>query len=45
MAELATLRNVLVHLFWKVDNRRVIQILKDDLPSVKEFWRLIGSLL
>lgn len=43
MAELARFRNVLVHLYWKVDDRRVLQVLKNDLGTIREFMRSIAQ--
>jgi uncharacterized protein YutE (UPF0331/DUF86 family) len=42
MSDFAKFRNVLVHLYWKVDDRRVIQTLKEDLPAIDEFLREIS---
>jgi uncharacterized protein YutE (UPF0331/DUF86 family) len=37
MSDFTKFRNVLVHLYWKVDNKRVINILKHDLYRIEEF--------
>lgn len=43
MADLAKFRNVLVHLYWKVDNSRVVQILKNELGSIDEYLKTIAN--
>ncbi len=37
LSEMAKFRNLLVHLYWKVDNKRVIEIAQNELGSFKEF--------
>jgi uncharacterized protein YutE (UPF0331/DUF86 family) len=44
MAELARFRNVLVHLYWKVDDSRVLQNLH-KLQPVEAYLRSIATLL
>lgn len=43
MSDLAKFRNVIVHLYWKVDNLRVIQILKNEMDSINEFLNTISD--
>jgi len=37
MSRFAKFRNLLVHLYWKVDDRMVVDILKNDLHSINGF--------
>lgn len=43
MAELARFRNLLVHLYWKVDDSRVVEILQSELAAVKAFVSAIAT--
>lgn len=43
MAELARFRNVLVHLYWEVDNRRVVQHTKSRLDIVERYLKELGA--
>ena len=45
LSEMAKFRNLLVHLYWKVDNKRVIEIAQNELGSFKEFIYLIGQMV
>lgn len=45
MAELARFRNVLVHLYWSVDDNRVLEILKKDLVYFEEYLESIAKFL
>lgn len=36
-------RNLLVHRYWKIDNDRVYDIIKQDIPAVSEFLKTIDS--
>jgi len=44
MGRLAGLRNLLVHLYWKVDDRRVIEVLRKDLGSVREYLAVMTKI-
>lgn len=37
MAKFAKFRNLLVHLYWKVDDEQVVSVLKNDLHWIKKF--------
>lgn len=37
LRRMARFRNLLVHLYWQVDNRRVYQIIQDDLGDLDAF--------
>ena len=43
MSELAKFRNVLVHLYWKVDDQRVIDLMKKELPTIRRFLKVIAG--
>ena len=45
LSEMAKFRNLLVHLYWKVDNKRVIEIAQNELGTFKEFIQLIGRMV
>jgi uncharacterized protein YutE (UPF0331/DUF86 family) len=42
---MARLRNLLVHLYWKVDNTRVYQAIRDDLGDYEAYLAAIGRYL
>lgn len=37
LVEMAKFRNLIVHLYWKVDNERVYEILREDLHLLDDF--------
>jgi uncharacterized protein YutE (UPF0331/DUF86 family) len=37
MAQFSRFRNLLVHLYWKVDDEKVIKILKEDIQTIKDY--------
>ncbi|MCS6906489.1 MAG: DUF86 domain-containing protein [Anaerolineales bacterium] len=41
LAQMARFRNLLVHLYWQVDNRRVYQVIRDDLLDLEAFRQAI----
>ncbi len=43
LKRMAKFRNLLVHLYWKVDDHRVHRILKDDLRDIKDYLRVINT--
>ncbi|MCD6408339.1 DUF86 domain-containing protein, partial [bacterium] len=43
LKKMAKFRNLLVHLYWKVDNKRVFRIIKENLEDIKEFLNIILS--
>jgi len=45
MAELAGFRNVLVHLYWKLDLGEAYKVLQEDLSSFKEFSKAVKKKL
>jgi uncharacterized protein YutE (UPF0331/DUF86 family) len=38
-------RNLLIHLYWEVDNERVYRILINNLDNIDRFLNNIGSFL
>ena len=45
LGRMARFRNRLVHLYWKVDNERVWEILKDSLGDLDDYVEAIGRLV
>ena len=45
LQQMARFRNMLVHVYWKVDYDRVYAILQSHLGDLRAFIRAIGSLL
>ncbi len=45
LAEMAGFRNLLVHRYAEVDNRRVHQILQENLTGLEEFVKQVGQIL
>ena len=43
MRDLAKFRNLLVHGYWEVDNRRVIEKLRNDLGHLEEFLKKVSG--
>ena len=44
MSDLARFRNILVHRYWEVDNRKVVEKLKNNLSSIEDFLRRVSAL-
>ena len=45
LRRMARFRNLLVHLYWQVDNRKVFSILKEDIFDIKKYLRGIESFI
>ncbi|MBN1273016.1 MAG: DUF86 domain-containing protein [Candidatus Aminicenantes bacterium] len=45
LKSMAKFRNLLVHLYWKADNRKVYQILQKDTRDIKEFISKVNNLI
>jgi uncharacterized protein YutE (UPF0331/DUF86 family) len=45
LKRMARFRNLLVHLYWKVDNKKVYQILKEDVRDIKEYLSIINRII
>lgn len=43
LKRMARFRNLIVHLYWKVDNRRVYEIIQNDLNDLDEFRRQVSD--
>jgi uncharacterized protein YutE (UPF0331/DUF86 family) len=42
---MAKFRNLLVHLYWKVDDKKVFQMLKTDIQDIKKYIKEIKELI
>jgi uncharacterized protein YutE (UPF0331/DUF86 family) len=45
LKRMAKFRNLLVHLYWKVDDRKVYQILKEDIQDVKDYLKIVEKII
>lgn len=45
LSELAGFRNVLVHLYWKLDLEEIYKVLQEDLPTLKDFGKIVKKKL
>lgn len=45
LMEMAKFRNLLIHLYWKVDDKRVYEIATDNLGDIEEFLDQVGEYL
>lgn len=45
MSRMARFRNLLVHLYWKVDDREVHRVLRDNLGDFDSYLRAVGRYL
>lgn len=45
LKSMAKFRNLLVHLYWKVDDKKVFQILNEDIQDIREYIKKIESIL
>lgn len=45
LKRMARFRNLIVHLYWKVDNQRVYEIIRDDLGDLDTFRQQISTWL
>lgn len=43
LQRMAKFRNLLVHLYWKVDNERVFEIIRDDILIIREYLRTVEA--
>lgn len=43
LSDLAKFRNILVHRYWEVDDRRVVRKLKTDLVYIEEFLKKVSA--
>jgi uncharacterized protein YutE (UPF0331/DUF86 family) len=45
MCKMARFRNLLVHLYWKVDDREVFRVIRDNLQDFDSYLHAIGQYL
>ena len=45
LKKMAKFRNLLVHLYWQVDNRKVYEIIKKDILDIKIYLQKIGEFI
>jgi len=45
LKSMAKFRNLLVHLYWKVDSKKVFQILKENIQGIKNYIKEIGKII
>ena len=45
LKSMAKFRNLLVHLYWKVDDQKVFRILKTDIQDIKEYIKEMNKLI
>jgi uncharacterized protein YutE (UPF0331/DUF86 family) len=45
LKRMAKFRNLLVHLYWKVDDKKVYDILREDVPDIKEYLSIISRII
>lgn len=43
LKKMAKFRNLIVHLYWKVDDRRVYNLIKENLSDIKEILNILIS--
>jgi len=45
LKRMAKFRNLLVHLYWQVDNRKIYQVLKEDIQDLRTYLQGIEKLI
>lgn len=43
LQQMARFRNLLIHMYWKVDYERVYQVLQDDLGDLRDFSAMVAA--
>jgi uncharacterized protein YutE (UPF0331/DUF86 family) len=43
LKRMARFRNLLVHLYWRVDDKKIHQILREDIRDIKEYLKIIAK--
>ena len=43
LADMARFRNMLVHIYWKIDDKKVYEIMKKDISDLKEFIKEVKN--
>jgi Protein of unknown function DUF86. len=41
---MAKFRNMLVHIYWEIDDAKVLEIIRDDLKDLEEFMGEVGKI-
>ncbi|CAB48944.1 type VII toxin-antitoxin system HepT family RNase toxin [Pyrococcus abyssi] len=41
LAQMAKFRNMLVHVYWRIDDEKVFEILREDIVDLEEFIRAV----
>ena len=44
LARMAKFRNMLVHIYWEIDDAKVLEIIQDDLKDLEEFMGEVGKI-
>ena len=45
LSRMATLRNLLVHMYWKIDNARIYRVIREDLGDYDAYLAAVGRFL
>jgi len=45
LKRMARFRNLLVHLYWKVDDKKIFQILRQDIQDIKDYLKIIAKVI
>jgi uncharacterized protein YutE (UPF0331/DUF86 family) len=45
LARMAKFRNLLIHLYWRIDNEQIYQILTRNLDDIDQFLEVLGKFL
>ena len=45
LQQMVRFRNLLVHMYWKIDYRRVYKVIQENLDDLKAFSKAVASLL
>jgi len=45
LSRMAKLRNLLVHMYWRIDNARIFRIVQEDLGDLESYLSAVGRFL
>ena len=45
LKRMARFRNLLVHLYWKVDDKKIYQILRQNIQDIKDYLKIIAKVI
>ena len=45
LVKMARFRNLIVHLYWRVDDREVHRVIREDLTDLERYLRAVGAYL